>query len=342
MNNNTNLFIISSPFQLLSAIEAKNHFNDATSNLLIFYSTKKRNNEQIDNLLPLSNWNRIVRLKSSFFPHLLYIMKLLFLKKMQRTKNGYDKIFVGDFREEIIQLCLCNLIHNDQYLLDDGTATIELQSNLLFKHIDYFEIIPTKQKTLKKVIKRLCNFNQDYSNEINLFTCFNLKPHNHQTIVNHEFAALRKLAHNSVKTCSDDIYFLGGDYIEAEYVSEIYYFNRLTKIKQYYANNNVIYIPHRGEDDRTLRKIEQIDGFKVERFSNIVEAEFVFRNIYPRTIASFCSTALYTLSIIFQDAQIHSFSIPQTNINPIYRKRMKEFYDFYKKSENIKVIDFDR
>ncbi len=334
MKKSKNLFIVETPFQLMSAIEAKNYFNATLNDLLIYYSLSVRNNAQIDNLLTLSNWDRIIRVKSIKQPKLSLIRNLFVLKKMQVENDAYDKIFIGEFRNGIFRLFLCTLAHNDQYLLDDGTATIEIQNDYLTGKINY-----VNESFRYKLILSFFSYKSHCINKINLFTCFDLKPHDDQKIVKNKFSTLRKLASEDVKICSNDVYFLGGDYLEKNYVSENYYLETLKKIRQYYGDNKIIYIPHRGEDEKNILKIMQIDGFAIERFSNIAEVEFVLRNIYPRIIASFCSTALYTLQIIFQNSQIDSFLIPQVELNPIYQRRIEEFYDFYRNTRNINVID---
>jgi len=332
MERMPNLFLVSSPFQLLSAVEAKNYFNDPVNHLVIFYSLSRRNNSQMNKLLRLTDWDHIIQSESTYSTKLLYIKQLLLLKIIQVRRPFYDKIFIGHFRSEIFTLFVRNLPHNEEYLLDDGTATIEIQNNLLR---NYNEKHRPNYLWMRTALLKFLILKHKPLDKIHLFTCFDLEARSNQVIIKNDFSALKRLSPADIEKEADKIYFIGGDYVEKKYFSQRYYIETLKKIRKYYKNKQLIYIPHRGEDHINILKIGGLDGFVVERFDNIVEVEFVLRNVYPRTVASFTSTALYTLQIIFPHAQVESFYVPPMEINPIFQSKIEQHYNFYKKLLNI-------
>ena len=126
-----NLFIVESPFQLLSAIEASHTFPSDSNLLIIKYLPEQKNssinNSQFDLLIKLKSWDKIIKIKHkrSYF---LSDLKLFFcIKKIPKV----NLIFIGELRSWYMRQYLNILDNNGCYLLDDGTASILMQETII-------------------------------------------------------------------------------------------------------------------------------------------------------------------------------------------------------------------
>ncbi len=143
MRSKKNLFIISSPLQLLNAMEAIYSFNTSDNILILIYNSSENKTDfhQKTNLLDTDQWEKIIYYdlgkiakKKRFFQQVRLIKEL--------KKESYTYLFSGDFGT-IQQAIMANVSAEKIYLLDDGTASIVIdflhnpklvQKLLLLKH----------------------------------------------------------------------------------------------------------------------------------------------------------------------------------------------------------------
>ena len=127
---NNNLFLITSPLQLINAIEAKSHFK-LTSNILvvIFTEHQSKNKNQISRLINEDEWDHVIR-----FDQRLKNTKTTFLRQIKLVKllqkKSYNMLFCGDF-SSINKMIIANVKKKKVYLMDDGAVTINRHLNEL-------------------------------------------------------------------------------------------------------------------------------------------------------------------------------------------------------------------
>lgn len=342
-----NFFIVESPFQLLSAIEANNYYSNEENILIIKYAPEKsnsKNNEQLKLLKSLIIWSKIIEIENSS-SFLMANLKLVFqIKEIQNKFTHIDKIFIGEYRSWFMRQYFNILNPISCFALDDGNMTIELQKSYIPTG-KYYEI-----KTWKSVLKRLLHKlillffkSKQVKNrlDINLFTCFDLKPYSEkQTLIKHSFEYLKK-QNKSKEVLKNVVYFFGGNLSETGVISEENEIRELIEIQKYYVEKNIklIYLPHRRESIKKLDYLENELNIEFRYSTYPAEVEFIIMDALPQYLASFMSTALYTVSKIVDFEDVIAFKLPFEKINDMYLQDIISAYDDYEKT--IKVINLN-
>lgn len=328
---NRNLYIVESPLQLLCAIEGAHLYSKTT--IIIIYSENRKNNDQIKKLFSfIENNVEIIEVKHYLNRQITYIKLLLLIKSFNKYK--FDKIFIGSFVSWTMKVAIINIKHNSVFLLDDGVQTITYQ-----KYFYNNSSLENNYRLLyKKLLGMILNLRINNENlKLNLFTCFDLKPNDpNQKIIKHQFSFL-KLENKS--TSSDTVYFIGSNLSGSKIISQNEVLKALYNIKKYYQKQNLkfLYIAHRLDDEKKLKRINEDLGIPIIKFNNILEIEFINMSTLPLRIASFFSTALYTLSKIFNIKNVDSFRINLDYSNYDKKQHIQNIYNEY--SHIFTVLD---
>lgn len=329
-----NLFVVESPLQLLNAIEAKHFFHDTSSILVVRYTKNGYGNRQINNLLELTKWDKVLGFKYSGKADFL---KSLFVIKKLRSNNNFTNIFLGDYRNHWMKLFIANLTYDNVYLLDDGAGTLFLQKSLSPDIISRGK----QASIIKKLLLNSLSL-KDYlkgDDILHLFTMFDLTSHQGQKVIKNRFDFLKSLIKDGIAWEEDKIFFLGSNLSEMKIVSQEFYVKFIGIIREHYKNMEMVYIPHRGEDVSKLRDIKDKYKICIKKFDHIIEVAFVLENIKPLHIASFYSVALYTLRQIYPDTRIDAILLPDAELDFQYRQNIKTVYGYYKNYMNVLEIN---
>lgn len=334
-----NLFIVQSPFQLLSAIEAANYFRADRNTLVVCYVGEENNNAQINQLVKLySNWCEVMTISPSKSNFLTGIKALRLLKEMANARFNPQRIFIGEYRSWYMPHFFQMLNPQECFLLDDGNVTIELQKNYLLENRPY-GLAGVKSWIKRGVVNLLLGANKNEKRLIHLFTNFDLKQFSpQQQVIQHSFEFIRSSA---IKKRIDKttIYFFGGPISELGLLPLTRELVLIDLIKKHYEamDLKMSYIPHRRD---TQEKIELIAGkLKIEviRFDSPAEVELVSRATQPCGIASFYSTTLLTLPKISSFEYVDAFKLPISELPEVYRLEIESVYSKY--DTVMRVID---
>ena len=329
---NANLYIVESPLQLLSAIEARSAFKAEKHFLVVRYYKNKKTNAQLKRLLSLAKWDEVYEYKFYISTEFQALFFIRLIKVLKNNCMEFESIFIGEYRSEYMWMFLNNLLHKARYLLDDGNVTIEVQKNYLTrKKLNIF--------TSSSVINIMISFfklNKAKSNSINLFTMFELTPHKNQIVISNNFNDLSSKMVGKSITDESVVYFIGANLVELGIVTEDYFIEAMYKIRAYYKKMGkaMIYIPHRREGRGKLNNVTDL-GIFVENFINPVELEFLYKKIRPHHIASFYSTALYSLKKIYNIIHVDSFTLDYDQVDSLLVDEIQSTYKYYGKFINI-------
>jgi hypothetical protein len=194
-NEPCNLYIISTPNQILSAIEAQHHFQTRNNVLLVLFNESETILEWSD-LFP---YDRIILYRKKNWRSQIHLFKVL-------KKNKYNYCFVGysgDFQRQIIS----NISYQHLYLIDSSGETINTMIRFTCKHATTPPqqlSKPPKKQTWKNAVKALIEKVYGVTNipsllsDLNYFTVFPLRPcKNKVIIVRHTYSHLKNtIAHN--------------------------------------------------------------------------------------------------------------------------------------------------
>jgi len=314
-----NLFIVRSPLQLINAIEAKHYFKTENNILCIIHNTSIVNSSQMNKLISLYTWDKIIEHnKNNQKNNLLKNVK--FIKNLR--KNNYCYLFSGDLGN--INIALISSVDKVFcFLIDDGTSTLNLHKKFLNPNVK-------KKKTLNIFIReyryRLFGINCSLTPEtINYFTMFNILPYKKEKIIKNNFLFLKNNFKNIGVDEKKTVYLLGQNFVEIEAIHEKVYIEYLEKIINYYKNQQIIYYPHRSEEVSSAYNRLKNKNFIIKKSEQPIEIELLIKGTTPTVIASFVSSALFTLHQIFPETLIQSFIIKSDDLLS-FQKTMKMLY----------------
>jgi len=298
--------LIESPLQLLNAYEADNYFKSKNNKYIIRLSNIKINDNQILKLiefLSIKEKSFIIEINSKH-KKLRDFLKLLSLKiYIFFVQKKFDKVFVGNIESGLFSFLTKNINRKKKILLDDGTKSLVVQKK----------------------------FTDTYN--IDFFSFYDLKPYKNQTIYKNNFTKLKEtLLCNSLE---NQTLLLGAKLSEISIIEEGYYIDLIKKISNYFKNEILVYIPHRGENRDKLEKIQsEVKNIKIQYIDYPVELYGLNENINIKTVISFYSTALYTMMKIYH---CESISVKFNYNKSEHKKEIDEVYNYYKKY--MKVIN---
>lgn len=331
-----NLFIVASPLQFLNALEAKEYFQTTLNILLLIYDTNENelDAEQKMQLLNPKDWDEVIHYNlGNINKHYRFFEQIKLIKSLQ--KFSYQYIFSGEFGI-FHQAIMANMHSNNIYLLDDGTATIFIYEQL--RHKQYF-IKLSFSKKLRLMRYKIANLDYKIEQNINFFTTFDIQELPNSKVIKHNFSYLK--AHR-LQLCkkTNDIYILGQNLIEDKWIKAENYIQYITKIIEYFNESKIIYIPHRSEkiteDYQTLFKYK---NFTLQKSDGPIEMAFIYKNIYPTTIISFFSSALFNLDKIFSDTNIYAIKIDENNLLS-HQQVVQKCYTFFH-GTNVQLVNKD-
>ena len=335
-----NLFIVESPFQLVSAIEANAYFED-NSTLIIKYNTEKENDAQLKRIInEFSNFQNIIEVVSTKSNNDANIKLFFLLKSLQRENKIYHRVFIGEYRSFHMRKFFDVLNPQECYLLDDGNITISMVK-YISKQKDqyYFGGIRGKIKELLYGMEALYLGLTKYKirRDISVFTCFNIVDNNGVKVIKHNFEYFKSSSDSNF--VHDVVYFYGSNLKELgiTYALEVHY---LQYVIDYYNDINLelVYIPHRRDARDKLEMIKNRLNVKIKKNTYPAEIELILDKIQPRHICSFVSSVLITLPSIYDFESVISFFFPLDSISSEkYRTELIDIKEEYKK--NIKIVE---
>jgi len=334
-----NLFIVQSPFQLLSAIEGANYFKGDENTLIISYTSEDKNNEQIRMALKYYPfWNEVIELAPSRYP-IWAGLRLLFEAK-RLNKSGYKatRVFIGEYRSQYMMQFFRSMNPQECFLLDDGNITIELQEKYL-KENKLYGGDSFKSSVKKWLLTLLSGTKQDREILVHLFTCFDLQPFDaHQLVIKHAFEFTKSPSMNKAVEQST-VFFFGCNFSGLGMLQIERELGLIAAVKLHYEKLNLrmIYIPHRRESEAKIKRIQTEVMLETIHFVYPAEIEIFRLAALPYGIASFFSTVLFTLPRICAFASVDAFSFPLSELPESYRSEIEQTYHEYGKT--IRVIE---
>lgn len=288
-----NLFFVYSPLQVINAIEAVHHFNCKNNTIIINYKPKQSmNNNQMDDLVKYHKWDNIIKLgkgdgRSKFLTYVKLIRSL--------KKEKYNYVFVAGFTSAIYTI-LANLKKKRLFVFDDGVGTIAAY------HKTFAPKKPMKLR-LKHVRFWLFGIRTKFSDQVDLFTYFNLKSLPHVRVERNDLRWFRS-NYTSKSNVDNSTYFLGLPHENYENHEE--YAKNLDAFFKT-QDQHIVYIPHRYEKIRkSLQKVFEKYNVEVRNLGMPVEMYFLTNRIIPKTVSGSGSSAFFTLSFLFPTTKYQS------------------------------------
>lgn len=292
---------IESPFQLLCAIEAIQHFGFERWQIVCRLNSFRENNRQIKRTVELLNIPLakicIITVGNTITEKMIAPVYSMFL--FLKTINC-DKVIIGNRESRLLSLVCLWTPKRKLIFVDDGT------------------------KTLSKL--RAGNARDNLESPATIFTVFKLPLKvGEESFVENTFAQLKMAIQNeaNIGKLAGQM-FLGCPLSENDIISEVEYISHVKKAADACPGKVLIYIPHRNESALKLDLISGIWGVSIKPISYPIELYAFNEGKCPGEVISFYSTALYTLK------KIYGCQVKYIRIDPQkHRASILAVYDYY-------------
>ncbi len=326
------LFFVSSPLEMICAIEARSQFK-TTNNILVLYlfDLDKKIIESINSLT--DTWQQIHTLERS---SINYGKKWIVLTNTLK-KDKYQYLFTGGMT--FSAHFLHNINYQKQYFLDDGTLTLtnvsyfKKHGNLTKK----MSLFPGHNKTkikhkLNEALHNLFGHKlRGKWEKLNLFTFFDFNKHQNIHVKKNKLLWFEKVKSEKELTVNNNlVYVIGTPLVFAKVVSEEYYHTLLHKIEVYFADKKIVYIPHRWERKEDVNKVKSVFNFDIKKNKTIIELDFLTQGVLPKHIAGTTSTALFTLKHLYPNATTYTTGIDLENVFNEKKDAFKAILEYQK------------
>ncbi len=308
-----NLFIASTPLQLLNATEARDRFHPGQGNKLAVIRTPLRRGS------PTNAYRQVLRglvddgWSDVWFPELSKIGQLGFSQVSRRfigANSRVSSVYTGSFQSP--QNHLINSIKHDQLtLLDDGCGIHTLLERYPHKN---------RQKRWSDLLLRRCG-SWPNDPDLRLFTCFNVNWPAAQTVRN-DYRILRNKLKSSIAVRPDELVFISQP-IESALGVKVDYQAVVEQMKAETGAKTVRWIKHPREPDS--ENFGEDLGYPIELFG--LREKYV-----PGAFATFCSSAIRTLGLLYDTAAYCIEISDQMITKKTGLCEMSKIYEDYRKS----------
>ena len=306
------VFIVGSPLQLLNAIEARNRFHQNDQTYLLVFWAKKIELQQMQNMLD-KKWGIIYFYKISKFFKIFYPW---IIQKILHSFAYVSYLYLGyPFK---IRAHIANVLNaNKTIFLDDGNASLILAKQLSDSNFYRKQVLHWYDKLLCRKI------NLNYAKDAYFFTAYTDMSWPKDKIINNDYRCIKKnLTQGEFNT---EVLFIGSS-IAGAIVSQEQEKYLIHAMASFYKNKNILYALHRFESIEYFQNEFKELNITFIRFDGAIELELFTHKIFPKKISSFCSSALNTLSMLY-DCHLEVLAIPQSWMEITVANRLEVIYE---------------
>lgn len=334
-NKDKNIYIVSTPLQLLGAIEAQHHFN-TQNNILVILFFLIGDGKNIDQMFKISEYfpyDKLITYRESNG-----IKIKAFSEFIQKLKQyNYNYTFFG-YGTPIYRRMIANINYKKLYMFDDGVHSITIYNQLIANQNTNLSL-PQEVKSVKKKLRNIIYFTKNITvdcdlKDLNFFTMFDIEYNNSIT---HDFSYVRSIFIKKDQT-DNKIFILGQPLNKAIDMEPSVYIEYIRNVLNQHKNKEIVYIPHRTE------KIGEKLGYLLYTYKVLilhinspVEIFFMNNGINPIEIYSFMSSALFTIKKMFPLSKPQYIEIDTSPYSEFHRENIQLIYNNYKK-DGIEVF----
>lgn len=335
-----NLFIVESPFQVLCCWEAIRFFeiSNTKSILVLKYSKNLKSNEQMRKLGKKFGFKVIKTLPFRYAISLndTLLMFYIWLWKVKGSKFNY--LFMGEVKNSITRIATTNLLYSNYYFLDDGISTLEIQHRLnLGMSINSQEYSNPIIRKFNVALMKMLNLKHAEGVIVNWFTCFLLDKSPVQKVVQHNFAVIKDYLSQSSDT--GKVFFIGSPISEDGKIHQSDEVESIRKAICYLqTKGSVIYCIHRRESPEKIEQIKKFSHISFRESEYPLEIDLLMKGENHFTIASFLSTALHTLPLIYDICDTEMFVLDEQKIFNSFKYVYKNILIRNKSNPSINII----
>ncbi|MDK9775073.1 MULTISPECIES: glycosyltransferase 52 family protein [Vibrio] len=328
-----NLFLVTSPFQYICALEAKREYACQNNILLLVDQDSEPGISQQGKLLDQNEWDYIIQIPRTNRSKQVPIA----IKKIKKICNDkfISYFFHAEYNAWRTKLILKNLIINTEVYFDDGTLTIneyeeEIRHKSTYFRPRFIQDIMIRLNGLKPIGKL------EQSSNLEIFTIFDI-PNPEHVIIKNSLSVLKdRFKITNLFNPNAPIGFIGQGAIGHkrrktidEYVNEIKHF-----VETY--SKPIIYFPHRTETEEIKNRILEIPNVTYHYSEFPLEIELIDKKIMLSGLVGVLSTVQYTASLLYTGMPVYNLSSPHISENTLIKDREQRIKKAF---EKIGVIE---
>lgn len=293
-----NVFVASTPLQLISCSEARYHYGcSSEKTLLIIARPDNRETEgQMAFLAEALGWQGIETIylkKSSFYLRLGSVARSL-------SKRTIERLFIGNKSSWIHEVFYRGFDSEQLIFVDDGLATVTYYHAIHDEGIAS-RISPAKKRLLRTMGIRI---HRVVPEVIAFFTFFPLPNTELVQVRVHDFPVFRK---TFKKTPCDNsqtplVGFLGQPFGGEDRLQQLKL--QIQHVVERHPDSRVVYFMHRKESREELETLLAEFPLEIRQAGRPIEVEVALSGEIYLAFYSFASTALFTLKKIFPEIRV--------------------------------------
>ena len=281
------LGVVSSPFQLMCLNEFL--ILNETKKYIIhsYYDSQKEKSQlkEVINFLSIDNV-KLIRAIRGF----QYIYPYLF-----SCNKKIDTLIIGNYFTRIHRLYQKLIKSKRVILVDDGSISLNLKNSFKFNKV-------SNPYGNTNRIDEILGIENHFKFEI--FTIFNLKPNKYFSVHSNELSYVRAKVKKFKKEKS--IVIIGQPLVEKKFTDVKCYMDYLSTISKKFDGYNIFYFPSRKESVENILNIQKKFGFSIKNSEINIELYLIKYGILPDKIIGITTSALFSLSKIFEKIQINT------------------------------------
>ncbi|MGF2736622.1 hypothetical protein [Marinobacter sp. DUT-1] len=296
----TNVFVASTPLQLISCAEAKAHYRcpDSSCLLIIARPDNRVTEVQMAYLLDKLGWRgvEVVYLrKSTFYLRLASVFRRL-------SDRQIDSLFIGNQSSWIHESFYLGLCWKQLIFVDDGLATVK------YYHAIHSEGLASRITAGKRrlLIRLGVHLHSVIPKRVSFFTCFPLKSSDRVGVETHDFPVFRRTfqPEPGAKSGMPLVGFIGQPFGGKDRLTQMR--SQVGHVVDRHPGAKIVYFMHRKERRRELE--QALVDLPIELRSSPrwpIEVEVALSRESYVAFYSFTSTALFTLKKIFPELSVY-------------------------------------
>lgn len=304
-----NLFLVTSPFQLICAIEAKNQFQSVRNILILRLEKTLISQQQMTLLLNPDDWDHIIYLgrRSKVWE----LRKLISNLKKIQPNLSFQRLFYADYSAWRTAVLLNNISVEQEIMIDDGVGTIREFVDKIHpeKHV-------SRNKKSRDLILRLCGLNSPRvifpRENFSFFTFFTLNDCRFPIVENQFYTLRKQLSTNTCFDANGKIGFIGQGMVAIKGIEIDVYCELLERLLMKHPKG-IVYFPHRTECEMVKTRLKNIPNLEYHNSSLPLELEIGTKQIKLSALYGIASTAAVTVERIYPDIPVWDVEVPIEN-----------------------------
>jgi hypothetical protein len=226
---------------------------------------------------------------------------------------------------------IVNCVEPEQtILLDEGFNVYRVHKRLKNKNEAQGDVAHFFRRLQHKLYDTFFGYKMYDLNNLTFFTSYQLGSTSEIPVITNTYDVIRK--NINTQQHAEYVYFLGQSLSEIGAMEEDIYLKYLKEIVRWFLPKKVIYIPHRGDAQEKLKRIQTEIGLTVRNLDMPIEYKLCSTTEpLPAAIAGFNSSALQNIDNIFKDSMpIFSFYIEPNDISAERRDMYYSYAEYLK------------